>query len=91
MQEGSCIDLIIKSRHSLHQFSHAFETGISNHHLMVYTMLKSTYIKLEPKILNNSYKDFNKERFLQDLQHRLNKIGKFAEFNDQFKAISCTY
>ena len=35
---------------------------------MVYTTLKSTYTKLEPKILRNrSYKDFNKESFLQDL------------------------
>ena len=56
-QEGFCIDLIITSRHGLHQFSHAFETGINDHHLMVYTMLKSTYPKLEPKILRNrSYK-----------------------------------
>ena len=63
-QEGSCIDLIITIRHSLCQFSHVFETGISDH-LMVYTMLKSTYTKLEPKILRKrSYKDFNKESFL---------------------------
>ena len=87
-QEGSCIDLIITSRHSLHQFSHVFETGISDHHLMVYTMLKSTYTKLEPKILRKrSYKDFNKESFLRDLQHGLNNIGNFTEFNDEFKAI----
>ena len=87
-QEGSCIDLIITSRHSLHQFSHVFETGISDHHLMVYIMLKSTYTKLEPKNLRKrSYKDFNKESFLQDLQHGLNNIGNFAEFNDAFKAI----
>ena len=87
-QEGSCIDLFITSRYSVYQFSHVFETGINDHHLMVYTMLKSTYAKLEPKILRNrSYKDFNKESFLQDLQHGLNNIGKFAEFNDEFKAI----
>ena len=87
-QEGSCIDLIITSRHSLHQFSHVFETGISDHHLMVYTMLKSTYTKLELKNLRKlSYKDFNKESFLQDLQHGLNNIGNFAEFNDAFKAM----
>ena len=49
-QEGSCIYLIITSRHGLHQISHIFETGISDHHLMVYTMLKSTYAKLEPKL-----------------------------------------
>ena len=47
-QEGSCIDLIITSRHSLHLFSHVFETGISDHYLIVYTMLKSTCAKLEP-------------------------------------------
>ena len=71
-QEGSCIDLTITSRHSLHQFFHAFKIGLSDYHLMVYTMLKSTYTKLEPKILRKrSYKDFNKESFLQDLQHGL--------------------
>ena len=87
-QEGSCMDLIITSTHILRQFSHVFETVTSDHHLMVYTMLKFTYAKSEPKILRNrSYKDFNKESFLQDLQHGLNNIGKFAEFNDEFKAI----
>ena len=87
-QEGSCIDLITTSRHSSHQFFHAFQTGIRDHHLMVYAMLKSTNAKLEPKILRSrSYKDFNKESFLQDLQHGLNNIGKFAEFNNELKAI----
>ena len=32
-QEGSCIDLIITSINSLHQFSHVFETGISDYTL----------------------------------------------------------
>ena len=88
-EEGSCIDLIITRRHSLHQFFHVFETGISDlPHLMVYTMLKSTYAKLEPKILRSlSCKDFNKESFLQDLQHGLNNVGSFAEINDEFKTI----
>ena len=64
-QEGSCINLFITSRYSVYQFSHVFETGINDHDLMVYTMLKSTYAKLEPKILRNcSYKDFTKESFL---------------------------
>ena len=55
---------------------------------MVYTMLKSTYTKLEPKMLRKrSYKDFNKESFLRDLQHGLNNIDNFTEFNDAFKVI----
>ena len=87
-QGGSCIDLIITSRHNLHQFSHVFETVISDHHVMVYTMLKSKYTKLELKVLRKrSYKDFNKESFLRDLQHGLNNIGNFTKFNDPFKAL----
>ena len=55
---------------------------------MVYTMQKSTYTKLESKMLGKlSYKDFNKESFLRDLQHRLNNIDNFTEFNDAFKVI----
>ena len=38
--EGYCIYLFITSRHSLHQFSYVFKTGISDHYPMVYTMLK---------------------------------------------------
>ena len=54
----------------------------------MYTKLKFTYTKFEPKILRNrSYKDFNKESFLQDLLHGFDNIGNFAEFNDEFKAI----
>ena len=52
-QEGSCIGLIIISRHSLRRFSLVFATGISDHHLMAYTLLKSLYAKLQPKILRN--------------------------------------
>ena len=55
---------------------------------MVYTMLESTYIKLEQKILrNHSYKDFNKESFFQDLQHGLKNNGKLSDFNDELKQI----
>ena len=40
--KGSCIELILKSRPSLDQFTNVFETGISDHHLWIYAMLKST-------------------------------------------------
>ena len=55
---------------------------------MVYTMLKSTYANIELKIFRKcSYKDLNKESFLEDLQHGMSNTGKFAEFNYEFKAI----
>ena len=86
--EGSCIDLITTSRPSLHQFSQVFETGMSDHRSMIYTMLKSTYTRSEPKILRNrSYKDFYEECFLQDLQHGLSNNGNYSDFNNEFKEI----
>ena len=45
--KGSCIDLILTSRPN--QFTNVFETGISDHHLLIYTMLKSTYTKWNHK------------------------------------------
>ena len=86
--EGCCIDLIITSRPSLHQFSQVFETGMNDHHSMIYTMLKCTYTRSEPKILRNrSYKDFYEECFLQDLQHGLSNNGNYSDFNNEFKEI----
>ena len=65
---GSCIDLIITSRYSLHWFSQVFEGGTKYHQPKVYTMLKSTNIKLKTKLKkilrNRPYKNFNKESFL---------------------------
>ena len=33
--KGSSIDLILTSRPSLHQFTNVFETGTSDHHLLI--------------------------------------------------------
>ena len=67
--KGSCIDLILTSRPSLHQFTNVFETGISDHHPLIYTMLRPTYTKIEPKVLSKRcFKNFSEQSFLQDLK-----------------------
>ena len=82
----SCIDLILTSRPSLHQFTIVFETGISDHHLLIYTMLKSTYTKMEPKVLSKRcFKNFSEQSFLQDLKQGLSNNGNFSNFNNKFK------
>ena len=84
--KGSCIDLILTSRPSLHQFTNVFETGISDHHLLIYTMLKSTYTKMEPKVLSKRcFKNFSEQSFLQDLKKGLSNTGNFSDFNNKFK------
>ena len=80
--KGSCIDLI----HTFFQFTNVCETGISDHHLLIYTMLKSTYTKMEPKILTKRcFKNFSKQFFLQGLKQVLSNTGNFSDFSIEFK------
>ena len=46
----------------------SFETGISDHHHLIYLMLKTTLEKEESKIVTNcNYKQFQWENFEKDL------------------------
>ena len=56
--KGSCIDLILTNRKFSFKFTSTYETGISDHHHMVYTMLKSCFQNTMPKLLN--YRDFKR-------------------------------
>ena len=49
--KGSLIDLILINRKFSFKNTQSFETGLSDHHHMVYTMLKTTFQKSEPKQL----------------------------------------
>ena len=84
--KGSCIDLILTSSPSLHQFTNVFETGISDHQLLIYTMLKSTYTKMDPKVLSKRcFKNCSEQSFLQDFKQGLSNTGNFNDFNNEFK------
>ena len=84
--KGSCIDLILTSKPSLHQFTNVFEVGISDHHPLVYAMLKSTFNKMEPRVLSKRcFKNFSEQSFLQDLKQGLSNTGNFSNFNNEFK------
>ena len=43
--KGSCIDLILTNRKYSFKHSNSVETGISDHHHLIYTMLKITFSK----------------------------------------------
>ena len=85
--EGKCIDLILSNRH--HSFKHTgtIETGLSDHHLLIYTMLKSTFVKTDQqKITYRCYKNFNNEAFLNHLNENLysTQTGIYAAFQETF-------
>ena len=46
---GSCIDLLITSSKFSFMKTNSFETGLSDHHHMIYTILKTKFEKFEPK------------------------------------------
>ena len=48
---GSCIDLILTNRKYSFQYTRSYQTGLNDHHHMIYAMLKPTFINNEPKLL----------------------------------------
>ena len=63
----TCIDLILTNRKYSFKNTNTFETGLSDHHHMIYTMLKSTFEKVKPiKSIYGDYKNFSFDRFKAD-------------------------
>ena len=86
--KGSCIVLLLTGSPSLHQFTNVFKTGISDHHLLIYTMLESIYTKMELKVLSKRcFKNVSEQSFLQNLKQGLGNTGNFSNFNKEFKNI----
>ena len=57
-----------------------------DHQLIIYTTGKSSYTKLEPKVLRKwQYKNFSKEFLLRDLKFGLSKNGIYSNFKNELK------
>ena len=66
---SACIDLILTNCKHNFKHTHAFETGLSDFHEVVTTCFKNTYERLRPiNIQYRSYKNFDRDTFLSDLQ-----------------------
>ena len=55
---GKCIDLIISNRKYSFQHTGTVDTGLSDHHHLIYSMLKTRFVKVPPKRVN--YRDYSK-------------------------------
>ena len=65
---GSSIDLILTKRK--HSFKHtsSYKTGLSDHHYMIFAMSNSSFINVEPNLLNfKEFKNFSFGMFKEDL------------------------
>ena len=71
-QNPSCIDLILTNSPYSFQNSCVIETGLSNFHMMTVTVMKTTYEKLKPRIVNyRDYKNFCNDTFRQIFLEKL--------------------
>ena len=84
--KGPCINVILTNRKHSFMHSKSFETGFSDHHHMIYTILKTQFIKLPPKkVTNRDYKNWSQLRFEHDL--RQNLISAHPSIYGNFESI----
>ena len=74
-QTGRCIDLVLTTRNRSVQQTTTVETGLSDFHKMVVTVLKTTFPKQGPTVINyRNYKNFNEIAFRNDPREELERI-----------------
>ena len=70
----TCIGLILSNTPRSFQISCVIETGRSDFHLMTLTVMKMSFRKLQPRLVNyRSNKKFTNEAFRECLQEKLYK------------------
>ena len=69
----SHIDVILTKMRFSFKHSSSYETGISDHHHLIYSMLKSNFCNSEPKLLNGSVSDYKKFSF-ENLKTNLDDV-----------------
>ena len=70
----TCIDLILTNVPRSFQSTCVVETGLSDFHLMTLTVMRKSFKKFQPKIINyRSYKTFSNEAYRETLINNLSK------------------
>ena len=79
----SCIDLILTNSPRSFQDSSVFETGFSDFHKLITTVLKQYFPKPKPKVINyRDYRNFRNDEFRAELD---NKILKYDINNIEYQ------
>ena len=78
----TCIDLILANCRRSFQNSGVIETGLSDFHTMIVTVMKTSYRKIESRVI--TYRDYNSffnEGFRESLLENIK--GKLSENSDK--------
>ena len=83
----TCIDNFLKNQKVIFKLSRLFETGLSDHHKLIFVVMKSGVFRGPPlKKVCKSYKKFDLEHFNIVLKSELEKLSNSAynEFETAF-------
>ena len=85
---GSCIDLLIAKSKFPFMTTNSFETGLSDHLHMIYTILKTKFEKFEPKkLIYRNFKQFDSEQFKLNTCTSMSVVRTHADFENNFVSI----
>ena len=75
-EKPSCIDLFLTSSPNSFQNTQTIETGLSDFHKLVVTILKMYLPNNQPKVITyRDYKNFDNSRFSKDFMSEMKKLG----------------
>ena len=80
-----CIDSILTNARRMFQSTYILETGLSDFYLMTLTVMRKTFKKMHPRVINyRSYRDFSNETFRASLINNLSNVV-FADKDDELQ------
>ena len=75
LENPTCIDLILTNHPLSFQNSCVLETGLSDFHKMTVTIMKASFQRLQPRIINyRDYRRFQNDVFRAELLSELLKV-----------------
>ena len=82
----SCIDVLLTNRRKCFQNTKIIETGLSDHHKLTITVMKSLFIKNKPITINyRDYRKFNENKFRADLNEILSGMNEMDVGYENFE------
>ena len=84
----NCTDNFLTNKKTRFMKTLTFETGVSDHHKIIGTMLRSTFAKEKPKkLFYRCYRNFAIKKFEVELQKQLPSVSHFESFQLALKVI----
>ena len=88
VENPTCIDLILTNKSRSFQNSLTMETGLSDFHKMITTVLKTSFRKMPPKIIKyRNYKSFSHIKFRNELNVASNLVDLNKISNDNYVSL----